>query len=213
MRSEKLGERLGFRFAQLWKLRGHVSDGTVVLAQLFPDAHFGCRCSVTLPGQGCRQRLRPSLEIGLAGDSVAVRADELGDAVFGEPSHRLLATVLGEEPDRRHGEIIVRVTEPGPADVGQQEQLRRAPPATPRSRGSVPRIGLPVGEQGVEVTAHRGGADTERVSHRSRGDRALLQQQPSHLVTSTAVVRDLRGRASTSMVTWAMLARLADGFA
>lgn len=201
MRTEKLGERLGLRLTQLRELRRDVGDWAMMLAQLLASACLRCRGSITLPAQGGSQHLGPCLDIGLALDRFPVRADELGNALLGERAYRALPAVLGEKPQRRSSEIIVCVPEPGAAHIGEQEQFRRTAPAPANPSGSIPRLGLTVGQQRIQMSAHRCRADTEIISHCRSCDGTLLEQQPGDLVPRAAIVCDLRGPADIGVLT------------
>ena len=58
------------------------------------------------------------------------------------PSTRLLPRVRGEEAQRRDGEVVVAVPEPGPAGVGEQVVPGRAPPTARAAARGVAQLGL-----------------------------------------------------------------------
>src|SRR5690606_13202455 len=120
------------------ELRCDVSHRAVVLAELRTGAgraggvpglrpgraDLTGRRSVTLPGQDGCQGLRLGRGSTLVEDLLPVRVDERRDAPLGERANRVLTDVLGEEPDRGDRQVVVGMTEPRPALLGEQEQLR-----------------------------------------------------------------------------------------
>jgi hypothetical protein len=82
---------------------------------------------------------------------------------FGKGANRLLAIALGQEAQRRHRQIVVGVLKLRPACGGEEEHLGRTTTATGTSARCCAVTGLPVGEQGIQVTAHRSGTQAQRV--------------------------------------------------
>jgi hypothetical protein len=121
VRAEQLGEGAGLGLAQLRELRGHVGDRAVVLAQLHapvPAAADRADLRGVAPGgQHVRQGDDARLRLARACDLRRGGAEEIRDALGGEAVERLLPSVRGEEPQRRDGEIVVAVPEPGPSGV------------------------------------------------------------------------------------------------
>lgn len=110
------------------------------------------------------------------------------DTTLRERLDRLLATCLGEEPDRGDREVVVSVAEPGASGVSEQEELRGTATTTLGLARSVPRECLAVREQCVDVPTHGCRADAQLLGNCCRGDRALLQQEPGDSAPSLAVV-------------------------
>ena len=188
MRTEEIRESFRLGLAQLGELSRHVGYRAVVLAQLLAHADVTCRRSVALPGQRGRKGLGPVSGCGLGHDRCTVPVHERVDTTLRERLDRLLATLLGEEPDRGDREVVVSVAEPGASGVCQQEELRGTATTALGLARSVPRDRLAVRDQCVDVTAHGRGADAQFLGDSGRGDRTLLQQEPGDSTPSLAVV-------------------------
>ena len=130
MRAQQLGERRGLHLAQLGELGGHVGDRAVVLAQLLAGHttqgdRLGRR-SVSLVGQRRGERLGPVRRGGGGRDHGAVPLDHGVHPLPGEVAYRFAPAAVGQEAQRRDGEVVVGVPEPCPAGLGEQEELGRA---------------------------------------------------------------------------------------
>lgn len=188
MRTEKVRESFRLGLAQLGELSRHVSYRAVVLAQLLAHSDVTGRRSVTLPGQRGRKGLGPVSGRGLGHDRRTVSLDKSVDTTLSERLDRFFPTRLGEEPDRGDREVVVGVAELGASGISEQEELRGTATTALGLAGCVPRGRLTVREQRVDVTTHSRGTDAQFLRDRSRGDRALLQQEPGDGTPSLAVV-------------------------
>ncbi len=127
----------------------------MLLAQLLAHRPLPDRCGVAT----ARERLGHHLggvQVGPARLDVAEVVLQAGDPAAGELLDRLLATGLGEEPQRLRGQVVVLLVEPVTTGLGQREELGRAATA---ARAVDPRLtGFhgTVGHQVVEVPADRG---------------------------------------------------------
>ena len=119
--------------------------------------------SVALGGQRLGQRLGPGERL-VAGavDRPPAALLERGDPAPGELGDRLLAAGLGDEAQRRGGQVVVRLRgRSAPAGVGEREHLRRAAAAA-RGRGRSARGRHAPSASMVEVPADRGRAQAQR---------------------------------------------------
>jgi hypothetical protein len=118
----------------------------VVLAQLHapvpPAADLADLRGVAPGGQHVRQGGDPGLRLPRPDDLRRGGADQVRDALGGETVERLLARVRGEEAQRRDGEVVVAVPEPGPPGVGEQVVPGRAPPTRAGRARCVAQLGL-----------------------------------------------------------------------
>jgi hypothetical protein len=163
--TEQVSEGRGLGLAQLWKLRGNVRDRAVVLAQLRAGTDILDRRRVTGAAQGNGQGLRTGHRISRSNHVGPVPIDQVDHPTLSEGADRLLTVALGQEAQCRHRQIVVGVLESRPARGGEQEQLGRATTAPGTSARCRAVTGLPVGEQGIQVAAHRSGTQPQRVGN------------------------------------------------
>ena len=125
---------------------------------------------------------------GERGDPVLRRADGPAAASTAGPSRSSIRwaanpstacspRVRGEVAQRRDGQVVVAVPEPGPAGVGEQVVPGRAAPTAGAAARSVAHLRLARLDQRVQVPADRGRRQLQLGRHRSRGARPLLHQQ------------------------------------
>lgn len=137
----------------------------MVLAQLRAGTDVLGRRSVTFRAQRHGEQLRPRDRIGRGDHCGPVPTDQVGHSTLGERTDGLLTVTFREEAQGGDRQIIVGVLELGPAGRSEQKHLRWTTPAPrpPVRRRAVG--GLPTSEQRVEVAAHGGGAQPERVGN------------------------------------------------
>jgi alpha-1,6-mannosyltransferase len=189
--TEQVGEGRGLGLAQLRKLLCHVRDRAVVLTQLRTGTDVLGRRSVTFGAQSDRQQSRPRDRIGRSGHLGPVPIDQVRYPALGERADRLLSVTLGQKAQRGHRQIVVGVLELRPAGSGEQEHLGRATTAPGTSARCRTVAGLPVRQQDVEVAAHRGGAQPQRVGDLRGRHWSVLQQHPCHRLAGAAVGPDV----------------------
>lgn len=194
---EQTREDLGLGLAQLRELGSDVRDRTMMLTQLRATVGAGRagRRGETIAGQRLRQR----------GDAFRRTGGEIGDVTFvarrhrldarsREGNHRVLPSRLGEKSQRVGGEAVVPLLqERVVSGVSEGENPRR--PATPSMPDGLRRASLDQTfvEQAVQVPANCGVGESQPLSNRRRGRRAL-QQDLDDPVAGTA--RQLAGVGS-----------------
>lgn len=175
MRAEEFGEHRGLGFAQFGELGGDVSHRAVVLAHLdartdFADvgrvAGTGERVRDLLHGRDDRSGLRDRFHVG----------DESGDALTSELLDSGLSGDVAQRPDRRTGEIVVRVSELAAAGRSQLEPFGGAAAAALVETGGSQFDVAAVGEV-VEVTSDARRADAQPFGDVARRHRPLVDQQ------------------------------------
>ena len=186
MNPEQVGERLRLGLAQLRKLRRDVGHRAVVLAQLSTGADMLSRRSVALAAQRIGQGFDSRCRVCQGEHRLAVPADQVDHPLLGEGTNRVLTAAFGHETQRGHRQVVVGVPEASSSGGSQQVHLRRATPAPPTTPRGGTAEGLPVGQQGVEVTPHRGRAQPERLGDLGRRHRAVFEQLPGHRLAGTA---------------------------
>ena len=90
-------------------------------------------------------------------DDGTVTLLELGDLTVRERRHRLLPRAVGEELQGAHSELVVRLGKRFAAGVGQGESLRWPTTAAGAVDPLLADLDRAVGDEVVEVAAHRGG--------------------------------------------------------
>lgn len=116
--------------------------------------------------------------------------DQIDHSTLGERADRLLAIALRHEAQRGHRQVVVGVLESRPTICSEQEQLGGAATATGTPARCRAIRGLPVGEQGIQVAAHRSRAQSQRIGDPRSCYRTLLQQHPRHRLACATIGPD-----------------------
>ena len=189
--AEQAADRGRLGVAQLGELLGDVLHRAVVLAQLHARADLGGAGGVPVVGQ-CRSQGRGPLLGGQRSQLLAVARLQLGDAGDGERLHGLLTAGLGEEAQRRGGEVVVAGRAGGVPRVGEHPQPGR--PAAAAQRRADPRLpggDRSVGQQGVQVPSYGGRGQPEAGGQRRGGGRPELEQQRAHALARARTLLDV----------------------
>ena len=179
MASQQSGEELCLSLTQLRELRRHVRDRTVMLADLVAVWGGADRGSVPVGGQRPCQCVRP-LRGGCRRDPSGHPVLDLGPSAARKVEHRVVAAGLGEEAQRAHGQVVVALLECVPTRIGHPEVAGGSAAAASARRGAHERLGawldVPIGRQVVEMAAHSGGGQSERLGELSSAGRAAFEQ-------------------------------------
>ena len=178
VRAEDPGERLGLGLAQLRKGGRHMSHRAVVLAQLRAAAgQLVHRRGVPVRGQRGGECLS---WVARVADRSQSSLHTCGLAT-GELADEGVTAGLREEAQGADGEGVVRGLERVASGVGQREDFcwPAAPAGHTRSRlASGDRA---VGQEPVEVAAHRSGRERETLAQHRSGLRPVLEQRSGNL--------------------------------
>lgn len=179
MDAEQSTERLGLGLAQLGELGSNVLNRAVTLAELgaggdavqFERAGAG---SVAVAGQRLGQGLGPALRVEAGSlDRRPVPLFQVADPLAGEPADGGVAGELGQEPQRRGGQMVVLAAHLGVAGVGGDEVPGGTPPAPPARHGALADLDPTSLEQRVEMTADRGLGQPQGLGQPRGADRTL----------------------------------------
>ncbi len=184
---EQPGEHLGLCFAELGKLGCNVGDRAVMLAQLVADGCGTDRGSVPVLAQGLGKHLDLVLGAGRL-DGGAVTVLELGRATPSELGNRVGTARLAQEPQRTHGQVVVRLGERVTTEVGEHEHLRRS--TTPTGAGH-PRLACfnrAVSHEVIQMAPDRGRRELQPLGQGRRRGGPVLENGAGDPLTRGSVV-------------------------
>ncbi len=180
--SEQAREGVGLGVTELRELGCDVLHRAMPLAQLHTGqrrahSHGSGGGGETVGGQCRCQCLRPGGDaLARCGELRGIPLFELCDAFAGELANSICAGVLGKEPQRRGGHVVVVAVHAGVTGLGQ-DVCTGGPAASAAGStsggGLVLLDGALIGEQ-VEVTADCGGRQSQARGEGDRGKRAIL---------------------------------------
>ena len=154
-----------------------MADRAVVLAQLLADADLVQRRGEAGPGQRLGQHVGPGRDRRARRQLGPVRLDHRLGPAAGELVDRLRPDGLGEVLQRLHGQFVVGVRQPGPADIGEQVGPGRTAPAPLPQGRRLAGDDRALGDQLIEVPADRGRRDAQPGGQVGRGDGGHREQQ------------------------------------
>jgi hypothetical protein len=132
----------------------------------------------------------------LGGHRVVVALDE-GDPASSELDHRVVATRLGQEPQRLRGEVVVLLVELVATCLSEHELASRTPPSTLAVHRAIAALDHRKFAEMVEVPAYGGCSQLQTLRQFGCRGRAVLQDRPRDPVTGRSVAR---GRLIRSLV-------------
>ncbi len=162
VRTQQFGERLTLGVTQLRKLRCHVRNRAVMLADLNSVADDSGRRCESRRGEGLGDTTCSFLQIGSA---VARHRFDVGhdrvDTLARKRFDGCIATDLAQLPHGGTGKIVVGMAEAVAPDCRQLKVLGRSPAPTTANCSRRCHTRLTTGYQGFEVTSNAGSAQSE----------------------------------------------------
>ena len=178
--AEQARERVGLGVTKRRELGCDVLNRAMPLAQLHTGqrrAHSdrSGRGRETIGSQCPRQGLRAGGNVlTRSGELRGIPRFELGNAPAGELAHGVGTGVFGQKAQRRGGHVVVVAVQAGVTGLGQDVCAGRPTTTGATSGGGLTLLdGALFGKQ-VEVTADRGGRQTQTRAEGGRGERAML---------------------------------------
>src|SRR5215216_1087071 len=160
--AEHPGEHFRLHFTELWEPLSDVGDRAMVLTQLLARCRWQRGGDVAVLSQSGSQCIGGSGAGSGIIYVVAIAILDLGNAGLCELADRILPARLGQELERRDGQIVVRRVESRASGIGQREDPGGSAPTAGSIHSLLSSLDLAAGKQDVKVAAdtRRGQAQT-----------------------------------------------------